>query len=102
MNSMTSIEPTTSPSSDRSRYWRWADPHLPAENENQGAETGSRHPFTRSTKPIECDDDADRLALIEDIRTQIADGAYESERKMEIALDRLIDELICDEPNITQ
>ncbi|MGP1345671.1 MAG: hypothetical protein ACTS3F_03260 [Phycisphaerales bacterium] len=36
----------------------------------------------------------DRLALIQDIRSQLADDAYLSDEKLDIALDRLIDDAL--------
>lgn len=76
------------------RYWRWAEPKQ-AEQPRQvdGVELSLRarwmNQLMASTRT---DDAAPRGERINEIRAELEAGIYESARKLDVALDRLIDD----------
>jgi hypothetical protein len=97
VNNATSFEMPQSTETRAPRYWRWSDPptsYAPLRRfpiEELGAEAGVVIQPSRFGN----EDAAARLTRIQEVRQQIAEGAYDSERRLEIALDRMIDEVAC-------
>ena len=80
----------STPESATAHYWRWEDPQH--ETERAGAAPELAEGNRISTLRID-DAESERLVRIEEIRAELSAGSYDTDRKLEIALDRMIDAL---------